>query len=109
MKFDGQTFVLARRYDIAFGVVCVVIASLSRWFFLPDLGIRAPFILFYPAVVVAALFGSLRAGLFATVLSAVVATYAWMPPLGSFHVLHLSNAVEIATFLGSGAFIAWFR
>ena len=42
--------------------------------------------MFYPAVMLAALYGGLRAGLLATVLSGALASYFWMEPRGSLGI-----------------------
>ena len=49
------------------------------------------FITFYPAVMLAALYGGLRAGMLATLLSAAAADYFWMEPAGSFRIARSSR------------------
>ena len=55
-------------------IAIVLAAAAVRFVFLPALGTRAAFLTFYPAVMLAALYGGLRAGLLATVLSASLPT-----------------------------------
>ena len=71
-----------RRYGAAVGIVLA--ATLLRLVLLPDLGTGYAFITFYPALMLAALYGGLRAGLLATFLSAAMADYFWMEPAGTF-------------------------
>jgi K+-sensing histidine kinase KdpD len=59
---------------------------------------RVVFVTFYPAVMLAALYGGLRAGLLASLLSAPVVDYFWIGPLG-FSVGDLANWLVVAIFL----------
>ncbi len=56
-------------YHYAVTVVMVIAAAAMRFVFLPVLGIQAPFVTFYPAVMLAALYGGFRSGILATILS----------------------------------------
>ncbi len=59
-------------YHYAVTVVMVIAAAAMRFVFLPVLGIQAPFVTFYPAVMLAALYGGFRSGILATILSALL-------------------------------------
>jgi PAS domain S-box-containing protein len=86
------------RYGVAIGLVFV--AAAVRLAFLQVLGTRAAFVTFYPAVMLAGLFGGLRAGLLATVLSALAADYFWIGPPG-FAIEEPGDWVALAVFLVS--------
>lgn len=88
-------------------VAMVVTAAAVRMAFLPDLGTRAAFVTFYPAVILAALYGGLWAGLLATVLSALLANFFWMDPVGRFAVANSSDWLSLVTFCVSCALISW--
>ncbi len=53
-------------------IAIVIAATAVRLAFLTGAGDAPPFLTFYPAVMLAALYGGLRAGLLATVLSALI-------------------------------------
>ena len=55
----------------------------------------------------AALYGGLRAGMLASVLSALVADYFWMPPFGSFVVARTADRLALLIFLFNGAMVSW--
>ena len=63
------------RYGIA--IALVLAATVLRLVFMQALETRAAFIVFYPAVMLAAFYGGLRAECFATFLSAALADYFW--------------------------------
>ena len=91
------------RYWPVVAIVVVAAATGFRLTALPALGTRNVYVTFYPAVVLAALYGGLRAGLLATVLSALVADYFWIPPLGTWLVSDIGK-VDAADWLGLGVF-----
>jgi PAS domain S-box-containing protein len=94
-------------YRAAMAVVAVLVAAAVRLVFLQALGMRAAFITFYPAVMIAALYGGWRSGLLATVLSALAADYFWMEPAGQFGIAQPADWLSLVIFLLSGAMIAW--
>ena len=94
-------------YRDAMAVVMVLAVAAVRLVFLPAMGMRAPFVVFYPAVMFAALYGGRRAGLLATVLSAILADYFWIEPTGSLVVTDVADWLGLVIFLLSGAMIAW--
>ncbi|HET6459738.1 MAG TPA: DUF4118 domain-containing protein, partial [Syntrophales bacterium] len=94
-------------YREAIAVAVVIAATAIRLSFLSALGIQAPFVTFYPAVMLASIYGGLRAGLLATALSAIFVDYFWIEPVGQFAVGQPSDWLAITIFLLSGAMIAW--
>jgi len=64
----------------------------------PLIGTRFPYVTFFPAVMFAALFGGLYAGLTVTLLSSCFATYFLINPVGSISVNHLGD------WIGTGIF-----
>ncbi|MCU1290789.1 MAG: domain S-box [Acidobacteria bacterium] len=92
------------RYGAA--VLLAAAALLLRAALTPLLGDHVPFSTFYPAIVVSAMFGGLRAGLLTTVLSAVAADFFFIPPVGTFS-LGLGEFIQITLFVLMGALISW--
>jgi PAS domain S-box-containing protein len=91
------------RYLAAVAVVAV--AALVRLGFLQALGPRAVFVTFYPAVMLAALYGGLSAGLLATILSAGLAAYFWLEPAG-LAIHDPADWLALAIFLVGGTMIS---
>jgi PAS domain-containing protein len=67
-----------------------------------------PYILFYPAVMLAATVGGLGPGLLATGVSALLAWYWVLEPVGHFELLHVQDAVGLVLFTGMGAILTMF-
>lgn len=91
-------------YGVA--IITVLIATVIRLVFLRDIGMQAPFILFYPAVMIAALYGGIPAGLLATILSAMVADYFWIPPFGLITVGRPDEMISLCIFLLGGCLMS---
>ncbi|HET6460280.1 MAG TPA: PAS domain S-box protein [Syntrophales bacterium] len=93
-------------YRDAVAVAMVLAAAAIRLAFLSAMGMRAPFVTFYPAVIFASIYGGLRAGLVATVLSAIAVDYFWIEPAGQFSLGQSPDWLVMMTFLLTGAMIA---
>ena len=89
------------------GVLVAVLAAAIRLQFLEILELRVTFLTFYPAVAVAALYGGFSAGLLATVVSAALADYFWMEPVGQFGITNSADLLSLAVFVASGALISY--
>jgi PAS domain S-box-containing protein len=89
------------------GVLLAVIAAAIRLQFLEILELRVTFLTFYPAVTVAALYGGLGPGLLATGVSAVLADYFWMEPVGRLAITNSADLMSMVVFLASGALISY--
>ena len=95
------------RYRYGVAVAVALGAAALRLAFLPALGMRAPFLMFYPAVMLVALYGGLRAGLLATALSGALANYFWMEPRWQFSIRDPGDWLSLVIFLLSGWMISW--
>jgi len=91
-------------YGIA--IASVLIAATLRMVFLWELESHSPYGTFYVAVMAAALYGGLRAGLLATLLSAVIADYHWIEPRGSLDTSGASDWLTIGLFLAVGVLMS---
>jgi PAS domain S-box-containing protein len=89
------------------GVLVAILAAAIRWQFFEVLELRVTFLTFYPAVAVAALYGGLGPGLLATVVSAALADYFWMEPVGSFAITNSADLISMIVFVASGALISY--
>lgn len=93
-------------YRYAMAVVLVLAATAVRMAFLQSIQMRHVFVTFYPAVMLAALYGGGRAGLLATALSALSADYFWIDPVGTLVVRDSADGVALAVFCISGALLS---
>ena len=76
---------IAFRYGAA--VLIVASAAFLRLVLLEGLGpLRAPYITLYPAATLAALVGGVGPGVFATLFSALVASFFLIEPVGDFAI-----------------------
>lgn len=64
---------------------------LVRLWLLPNLGIYAPYLTFYPVVALATLSGGAFSGLIASFISALLASYFFIEPVGEFFVINSVN------------------
>ncbi len=78
-----------------------------RLVFDPWLGSAVPLVTFVAAVVVAARWGGLAPGLYATALSAGVAAYFLLPPIFKFALESHTQRLTLALFCLVGAIISW--
>jgi PAS domain S-box-containing protein len=95
---------VAARY--LFAVVVVTVATLLRYALEPVLDFRAPFILYFPAVVVCAWFGALWPGIFSTALSALITWYLFIPPQHSFRSSDPTAPAQLIIFLLGGVLMS---
>ncbi len=79
-------------------IILVLIAVAMREAVAEAVGPQVPFITFYPAIILAALIGGLWPGVVATLLSTLVAWYAFIAPVGSFS-MGRQEALQLALFL----------
>ena len=87
-------------------LAAVGLALLFRYSLRDSFGVTVPYLQFYPAIILAAWFGGLGPGVLATVVSALAAMYAFLPPAG-FAVGGAENQLSLAVFVGTGVLIAW--
>jgi PAS domain S-box-containing protein len=80
-----------------FAVLMVVVATVITWAF-PLLGSRIPFALFYAAVMLSAWYGGKWPGLLATMLSALLSAYFFLPPTFSLDI-GLEGILLLSVFL----------
>jgi len=76
-----------------------ICAAVLRVELLGGLMLNCPYLTFYPAVTLAALLGGFRAGLLATALSGMLASYFLLEPIGSLSIEYAATRMEFAVFL----------
>jgi len=88
---------------IFLALLAVSIAFCVRYLLLGGITTATPYITFYPAVLIAALFGGFASGFIATILSAVLVLYFFIDPVGSFYIEHTVDILGLITFLAGCA------
>jgi PAS domain S-box-containing protein len=101
----GETSSKAR-YQYGVAIASVIAATVLRLVILQALEFRAIYLTFYPAVILAALYGGLRPGLVAIALSALLATYFWIEPVGQLLITDPADWLSMAIFAISCTAIA---
>ena len=92
------------RYLVAVAVLAAALAF--RHAFNDSLGLKVPYLQFYPAILIAAWFGGLGPGLATTVASALIAMYSLLPPAG-LAVADSADQLSLGVFVATGVAIAW--
>jgi signal transduction histidine kinase len=91
-------------YGLATAAVITVLAV--KLALVPWVEHDTPFLLFFAAVLVAAWYGGLGPGLFATALSAAASAYFFMAPYRDIRVAESVQRVRLAMFTAEGVFIS---
>lgn len=105
MPDRSQALYHIARYGLA--LVAVALGFSVRWWVSPFLGAYFPYLLFYPAIMMAARFGGLGPGVVSTLLSAGLAAYFYMEPMGSLLVTRMSDRASLPMFIAFGWLISW--
>jgi PAS domain S-box-containing protein len=92
------------RYLVTAGALAVCL--LFRYISKDSLGLKVPYLEFFPAIFVAAWYGGLGPGVLATVLSTVAVMYFSLPPAG-LAVGEPSDRLSVAVFAVTGLIITW--
>lgn len=91
-----------------FAALLVALGLIVRWPFWEKLEGQAPYLTFFPAVVLSAWRGGLGPGIFSTFLSAIAALCFVPNALNFNNPTDLTAPVRLLLFLGTGIFISWF-
>lgn len=89
-----------------FAVLIVALAAAMRLELLQSLGMRAPYVIFFPAVTLAAVFGGIIPGLVATGFAAFLANLFWIEPVGSLSIKDPADMLSLLIFILSGLIIS---
>ncbi len=71
------------RYELAFGIAAVLVATLSREFLNEFLPSGFPFLTFFPAVMLSLIFASVRCGIVVAIVCGLISWVWYIPPYGS--------------------------
>jgi PAS domain S-box-containing protein len=98
---SGQLLI---RYGLA--VVCAAAAILARMSLDSLWGPQYPYLVFYPAILLAAWVGGLGPGLLTTGLCGLAAAFYWIPPSQTFFIGTPGDRLAMLAFLAIGAAIS---
>ncbi len=94
---------IAKMRPALVAILIVFTASLVRAVFFAELGRGIPYLTYYPAVMIAALFGGLSAGLLATVISSLLCFYwiqnGFMSPVETLAILVFVMSCVMVSFI----------
>jgi two-component system sensor kinase FixL len=93
-----------RAYIVA--VLLVASSLVLRWWLRGWLGESVPYLQFFPAILVAALYGGLGPGILATFLSVVAAMVIFLPPAG-LAVGGIPDVLSLGFFVAIGLGVSW--
>ena len=93
------------RYAVAIAIV--IAAAAVRWVFLGALGVKAPYMTFYPAVMIATLMCGFPAGVLATFLSALLVSYFWNEPLYQIAIQDPADRLAMIAFILCSLVVAY--
>ena len=96
----------SRLFVYGIPLLATALTLLVRWHLTPVMGIRALYSTFFPAVIIAAYLGGLRAGLLITLVSTLAANFFVVEPVFTLGVKGTGDAVALALFVLTGAFIS---
>lgn len=91
----------------ALPVVFVTVAIVIRLVFLDGLGGRSAYILYYPAIVFAVLFGGTAAGLIAAALGALAGNIVWLEGGSVLALSRVSDWTALVLFIFDAGVIVW--
>jgi two-component system sensor kinase FixL len=101
---SGVSSTAPSRYAAALAVFGA--SLLFRYAFHDSLGMKVPYLQFYPATMLAAWYGGLGPGLLVTVLSSAWSSYFLLPPHG-FAVADPADQLSLGVFAATGVVISW--
>jgi K+-sensing histidine kinase KdpD len=98
--------VVGTLYDYLFGIGFVLIAAIARLMLSPFLTLEVPFITFFVAVGLTAWYNGIGPAVFASILSALLAAYLFIPPLWSLQV-NPQHLIAITVFSAEAIALAY--
>jgi len=88
------------RYPIAVTIIAIVVGI--RAYVIPGWSLAHPYLLFYPAIILAGWFGGFGPGVLVTILAAFSLAVLWLPPLYSLRIQRVEDASAMMVFVAIG-------
>lgn len=83
-------------------VVLLLAVIALRWLVMPEWSLAHPYLLVYPAIILAGVYGGFGPGVMATLMAAFALAYLWMPPLYSLRIRDIQDATGVLVLVGVG-------
>ena len=83
-------------------VVLLLAVIALRWLVMPEWSLAHPYLLVYPAIILAGGYGGFGPGVLATLMAAFALAYLWMPPLYSLRIRDIQDATGVLVLVGVG-------
>jgi len=93
------------RYTSAVAIVVIVVGI--RAYVIPGWSLSHPYLLFYPAIMLAGWLGGFGPGVLATILAALSLAFLWLPPLYSLRIQRVEDAAGLMVFVAIGFAISF--
>ena len=93
------------RYTSAVAIVVIVVGI--RAYVIPGWSLSHPYLLFYPAIMLAGWLGGFGPGVLATILAALSLAVLWLPPLYSLRIQRVEDASGLMVFVAIGFAISF--
>jgi len=93
------------RYPIAVTIIAIVVGI--RAYVIPGWSLAHPYLLFYPAIMLAGWLGGFGPGVLATILAALSLAFLWLPPLYSLRIQRVEDAAGLMVFVAIGFAISF--
>ena len=93
--------------DYGIAILAVAVAFLVRWALWPLLGTAIPFLIHWPAIILAAWYGGFRAGFLATLLSVIGTMFFLLQPRHSLAITHPAEQFGTVFFLLLGTGLSY--
>ena len=93
------------RYTSAVAIVVIVVGI--RAYVIPGWSLSHPYLLFYPAIMLAGWLGGFGPGVLATILAALSLAFLWLPPLYSLRIQRVEDASGLMVFVAIGFAISF--
>ena len=104
---DSDRVHVAPRYAYALAIAVVIPAMAMRMVFFSELREQSVFILFYPAVMLAAAYGGFGSGVLAMAFSILIAAFYWMPPAGGTTLGGAGWLASVTVFALTSLLVCW--
>jgi len=89
------------------GIASVAIAFALRWMLNPLLGEHQPYVTFFAAVAITAMYGSLEGSVLSLVLSVLAVLFFFLPPTSSSQAQELESRIGLVTYTFSAGLICF--
>ena len=93
------------RYTSAVAIVVIVVGI--RSYVIPGWSLSHPYLLFYPAIMLAGWLGGFGPGVLATILAALSLAFLCLPPLYSLRIQRVEDASGLMVFVAIGFAISF--